>query len=85
MSLFQHWLADCAIRHNAAVKAALAVDPESLRDGGSKGEAEVSKLSVELIQKMHRLPDLVREFGADEVFGNPPNPLTEDQKAPARR
>ncbi len=84
LSLFDHWLIECAIRHNAAVKAALLVDPATLQDGRSKGEGEVSRLSIELIQKLHRLPDLIRNYGADEVFGNPARPLTEEQKAPAR-
>lgn len=85
MSLFEHWVADCAIRHNAAVKAALALDPASLQAGRSKGEGEVSRMSVDLIVKLHALADLVRVYGVDDVFGAPAAPLTEEHKLPARR
>lgn len=70
MSLYEHWLADCATRHQAAVRAARALPPASLT-GRSPGEAELSRLSVSLFERMHTLPDLVAEHGAMMIFTPP--------------
>ncbi len=86
MSLYDHVVADWAITQNAAIKAALAVDPRSVggQAGRTPAEAEVSRLAVDLIRKMHELPGLVERLGAAQVFGHRTLPLTPEERALAR-
>lgn len=83
MTLFQHVVADLAITQNAAVKAALAIDPTTLKGndpGRTPAEAEVSRLCVELIRKVHAIADLVEEHGTLMVFGARTVPLTQAER-----
>ncbi len=86
MTLYQHIVADWAITQNAAIKAALAVDPKTVggQPGRTPAEAEVSRLAVELIRKMHELPGLVERLGTHEVFGPRTIPLSPEERAAAR-
>lgn len=83
MSLFEHWVVDCALKHNAAVKAALAIDPASA-NGKSAAEREVSRLTILLIQKLHALPELVQQLGPSAVFGPQKYPLSPDERRSAK-
>jgi hypothetical protein len=78
MSLFGHWLVHCAVRHNAAVKAALALDPKTIGNGRTPGEAEVSRHSVKLFEDLHLIESVVRELGVEAVFGVPDAPLASE-------
>jgi hypothetical protein len=82
MTLYAHWLVDCAVKVNAAVKASRGLDAGATR--GTAAEAEVSRLCIAVYEKLNTLPDLVREYGADEVFGPRAAPLTAEQRKPAQ-
>lgn len=86
MRLYDHIVADWAITQNAAIKAALAIDPQAVGNvaGRTPAEAEVSRLAVELIRKMHALSALVDELGAFAVFGPRAVPLTPAERDRAR-
>lgn len=85
MSRFAHWIVDAALKHNAALNAAKAIDPRSDGNAQRVAEAEVSRLSCALFEKLHTLEKLVREYGVEEFFGPRPEPLTEEQKLPVLR
>lgn len=82
MSLYQHIIADWAISQNAAIKAALAIDPKTIGSRTS-AEAEVSRMAVDLIRKMHALPELVDRLGPSAVFRPRANPLTPEERKAA--
>lgn len=84
--MYQHVVADWAITQNAAIKAALAIDPQSIggQSGRTPAEAEVSRLAVELIRKMHELSGLVDRLGAFQVFGPRSTPLSPEEREAAR-
>lgn len=78
MSRFDHFVVKLALMHNAAVKAALALDPASLKEGRSPAEAEVSRLSVLLFEKLHTIPALARQH--PDFYDRRSYPLTETEK-----
>lgn len=71
LSVFEHHVAQCAIAHQAAVRAARALGPSS----GRAEDRAVSALTIALIGKMHRLETLYAEMGGPAVFGTPDNEL----------
>jgi hypothetical protein len=85
MTMFGHFVVECALRHNAAIRAAMAIDPATIGSGRTKAEAEVSRLSCRFFDKLHDVEKLVRIYGVDEVFGPRTAPLTEEQKLPILR
>jgi hypothetical protein len=62
LSLFEHYVAQCAIAHQRAVTAA-------------KAGRETSDATVALIERMHHLAEIVKTRGADEVFKHPARPF----------
>ena len=77
MTLFQHWVADCTIKHQAAVRAAHAAGCDT---PARRMPAEVSQLTVELIDRLHSLADLVALHGQAEVFGPRDRPMTSHER-----
>lgn len=75
MSLFQHWVADVSMRHQAAIRAARGLPPVTSQTGRTPGEGEVSRLSVALFQRLHTLADVVAKHGPEKVFGVPAEPI----------
>lgn len=76
MSVFRHFVAQCAIAHQAAMRSARALDPAEARTDATR---EVARLSIALFERMHRLETLVAEMGAPAVFGTPPAELGMDE------
>ena len=83
MSRFEHWVAEAAIRHQAAVRAAKMLEPSGAT-GRSPAEADISRLTIAFIQHLHKLPELVLKFGAPKVFEAPDAPLTDAELAEIR-
>ena len=83
MTLFHHWVVDCSVRHQEAIRAARGLGAPGLT-GRTPAEAEVSRLTIALIEKLHSLETLVREFGADEVFGPRSSPVSPEEKRAAQ-
>jgi hypothetical protein len=65
MSVFEHYVAYCAIAHQRAIRAARERTP-----------AEASELTVVLFRKMHRLEEIVAELGEGAVFAKPAEPIS---------
>jgi hypothetical protein len=64
MSVFDHYVADCAMAHMKAIRAAREGTP-----------AEASALNVALFRRMHRLAEIAKELGPDAVFATPTREL----------
>jgi hypothetical protein len=68
MSVFDHYVADCAIAHMKAIRATREGTP-----------AEASALNVALFRRMHRLSEIAAELGAAAVFAVPKREMDREQ------
>lgn len=73
MSIFAHYVARCAIAHQSAMRAARALAPGEDR---TPAAFAASRLTVELIERMHRLSAIAEELGAGALFETPSEPLS---------
>lgn len=80
MSLFDHFVVDISIRHKKALKVASSLPPSALT-GRTAGEAELSKLSIDMIQQLHHLSAMVAKLGAEAVFRQPSAPIEPEKVA----
>lgn len=75
MSIFAHHVAQCTIAHQRTVRAARAAGPDPDRNEAK----EISRLTIALIDKLHRLETLYNEMGGPAVFGTPAEELGMDE------
>lgn len=80
MRLFHHWVAECTMQHMAVVRAARALDAVGNLTGRTAAEAKVSAMTIDLIDRLHSLADLVLLHGPEEVFGPRDRPMTSEER-----
>lgn len=80
MRFFHHWVAECTIQHMAVVRAARALDSAANLTSRTAAEAKVSKMTIDFIDHLHALADLVLLHGAEEVFGARDRPMTSEER-----
>lgn len=86
MTLYAHWLVVCSVKHNAAVKAALAIDPGTLSGSGrSAAEFELTGLNVAFYEQLHSLSTIAGEVGPGEIFRPRSLPLTPEERLLVQR